>query len=198
MTTDLRTFNLLIAGVGGQGVVTLSDLVVRAALRAGYDVKQSEIHGMSQRGGAVMSHVRFGSKIHSPVIDEGSADLLLALEKLEALRALHYLSPGGLLIVHDHAIAPIPVSTGALQYPPDVLERCRAAAGRIEVYSGRTLAETLGSPLLTNTCFAGILSRHLPFAETAWRQAIAERFATRRPENNLRAFETGRAAAPDS
>jgi len=189
-------FNLLVVGVGGQGVLTLSDLVVRAAVRAGYDVKQSESHGMSQRGGSVSSHVRVGPKVHAPVIDEGMADVVLALEKLEALRHVHYLAPGGLLIVDDRQIPPMPVSTGAMAYPADVLARCRERAARLEVYSGEALLATIGSARLLNTAFAGILSKHLPFAETVWRDAVAERFAGREPEGNLRAFEIGRQAEP--
>jgi len=191
-----RTLNLLIVGVGGQGVITLSGLVVHAAVRAGLDVKQSEIHGMAQRGGSVSSHVRIGRKVHSPVIDEGMADLVVALEKLEALRYLSFLSPGGLLIADDRAIPPLPVSCGAMEYPPDVLEQCRARTGRVEVYSGDALSQQTGSARMLNTCFAGILSRHLPFEESAWREAIAECFAARHVEANLRAFAIGRSAKP--
>lgn len=193
---DRDSVSLLIVGVGGQGVITLSDLIVRAALRAGFDVKQSEIHGMAQRGGSVSSHVRIGRRIHSPVIDPGCADILLALEKLEALRYLHYLASDGLLIVDDRAIAPLPVSVGEVEYPSDVLARCRERAGRIEVYDGEGLVRSAGSHRMLNTCFAGVLSRHLPFAETAWREAIEERFADRHLESNLRAFEIGRSARP--
>ena len=195
LNTD-ETFNLLVVGVGGQGVVTLSGLVVHAAVRAGFDVKQSEIHGMAQRGGSVSSHVRVGRKIYSPLVDEGAADVVLALEKLEALRHIHFLSPSGLLIVDDRAIPSLPISSGAMEYPSDVLERCRARASRVEVYSGTALAEATGSPRTLNTCFAGILSKHLPFDESAWREAIAERFAARHRESNLRAFEIGRSAVP--
>jgi indolepyruvate ferredoxin oxidoreductase beta subunit len=189
-------FNLLVVGVGGQGVITLSSVVVHAAVRAGFDVKQSEIHGMAQRGGSVSSHVRVGRKIYSPVIDEGTADIVLALEKLEALRYPHFLAPDGLLIVDDRAIPPLPVSSGEMEYPPDVLERCRLFAGRLEVYSGDALAAAIGSPRMLNTCFAGILSKHLPFDESAWREGIAECFVSRHLEANLRAFETGRSAKP--
>lgn len=196
MAKEDDTFNLLVAGVGGQGVITLSGLVVHAALRAGFDVKQSEIHGMAQRGGSVSSHVRFGKKVHSPVMDEGTAHALIAFEKLEALRYVHFLAPNGLLIVDDLAIPPLPVSTGAVEYPSDVLERCRALVARTEVYSGRALTKAFGSARMLNTCFAGILSKHLPFEAAAWREAIAEYFAQRCLEANLRAFETGRTTAP--
>jgi len=195
LNTD-ETFNLLVVGVGGQGVVTLSGLVVHAAVRAGFDVKQNELHGMAQRGGSVSSHVRVGRKIYSPLVDEGAADVVLALEKLEALRHIHFLSPSGLLIVDDRAIPSLPISSGAMEYPSDVLERCRAHASRVEVYSGTALAEVTGSPRTLNTCFAGILSKHLPFDESAWREAIAERFAACHRESNLRAFEIGRSAVP--
>jgi indolepyruvate ferredoxin oxidoreductase beta subunit len=197
MVGDREPINLLIAGVGGQGVITLSGLVAQAAVLSGFDVKQNEIHGMAQRGGSVSSHVRIGRKIHSPVIDEGAAHVLLALEKLEALRCIHYLSPNGLLIVDDRAIPPLSVSTGAMEYPVDVLMRCRARAARIEVYSGDTLAESVGSARMLNTCFAGILSKHLPFDEAVWREAIAQYFAARHLAANLRAFDLGRSAKPD-
>jgi len=196
MTTRTDQFNLLIAGVGGQGVLTLGSLIVHAAVQAGFDVKQSEIHGMAQRGGSVSSHVRIGRKIFSPVIEEGTADIILALEKLEALRYPQFLSPDGLLIVDDRAIPPLPVSSGTMEYPPDVLDRCRLCATRVEVYSGDELAKAIGSPRMLNTAFAGILSRHMPFDESAWRQAITEQFADRHREANLHAFQTGRAAKP--
>lgn len=191
-----RPMNILIAGVGGQGVVSLSDLVVQAAFRAGLDVKQSEIHGMAQRGGSVCSHVRFDRRIHSPVIDEGTANILVALERLEALRHLHYLAPGGLLIADTLAIPPMPVSSGQMDYPPDVVEQCRARIRKCEWYHGLQLTQKVGDPRMLNTCFAGILSRRLPFPEEDWRAAIEERFADRGPEPNLRAFELGRSATP--
>jgi indolepyruvate ferredoxin oxidoreductase beta subunit len=196
MLSSNEAFNLLVVGVGGQGVLTLSSLVVHAAVRAGFDVKQSELHGMAQRGGSVSSHVRVGRKIYSPVIAEGAADVVLALEKLEALRYPHFLSPNGLLIVDDCAIPPLPVSSGAMDYPPNALERCRALAPRIEIYSGQALAEAIGSSRMLNTCFAGILSRHLPFGAWIWREAVADYFAGRHPEANLRAFDIGRSATP--
>jgi indolepyruvate ferredoxin oxidoreductase beta subunit len=191
-----KNVHLLIVGVGGQGVVTLSDLVARVVVESGLDVKQSEVHGMAQRGGSVSSHVRIGRKIHSPIIDPGSADVLLALERLEALRFLHYLSGDGLLIVNDRAIPPVMCNTGAMEYPADVLERCRANVARIEVYCGADLAQAVGSPLLLNTCFAGVLSRHLPIEAPVWQKAITDRLDDRQPEANLKAFQIGREAEP--
>lgn len=188
--------NLLAVGVGGQGVLTLSALVVSAAMEAGFDVKQSEVHGMAQRGGSVMSHVRMGQKVFSPVIEEGTADIIVALEKLEALRHIHYLAPDGVLIVEDRAIPPLPVSTGEMAYPPDVLEQCRTRAGRVEVYDGAALAEALGTARTLNTCFAGVLSRHLPFDEAAWRKGLESCFSARDLEANVRAFQYGRSIQP--
>ncbi|MCX8036959.1 MAG: indolepyruvate oxidoreductase subunit beta [Candidatus Sumerlaeia bacterium] len=188
--------NLLVVGVGGQGILTLSALVVSAAMEAGFDIKQSEVHGMAQRGGSVMSHVRMGRKIFSPVIEPGTADMIVALEKLEALRHIHYLAPQGVLIVEDRVIPPLPVSTGEMAYPPDVLEQCRARAGRVEVYDGAALALALGTERTLNTCFAGVLSRHLPFDEAAWRKGLEACFSARNLEANVRAFQHGRSVLP--
>jgi indolepyruvate ferredoxin oxidoreductase beta subunit len=196
MTETNGTTNLLIVGVGGQGVITLSDIVVRTALRAAFDVKQSEIHGMSQRGGSVSSHIRIGRRIHSPVIDIGTAGIVVALERLEALRHVHFLAPDGLLIVDDLAIPPMPVSTGTMEYPDDVLVRCRERAARMEVYRGTDLAQEIGTSRMLNTCFAGVLSRHMRIDEAIWSETIRERFATRKPEANLEAFALGRKAKP--
>ncbi len=119
--------NLLLAGVGGHGVLALSRIVSEGALAAGFDVRKSEIHGMSQRGGSVLSEVRFGSRVHSPLIPAGNVDFLLSLELLEALRYLHRLRPGGEVLVSDQRITPAPGGTGPVQYPPDAMRRLRAA-----------------------------------------------------------------------
>lgn len=184
--------NVLIVGVGGQGVITLSDLMSRAAALAGFDVKKSEVHGMSQRGGSVNSHVRFGPRVWSPLVEPGQAHLVLALEKLEALRYLPYLDPAaGSLLINDQRIDPIPVASGQMKYPDDPIGQCRAAAKRVTVINAKSEADKLGNPRLQSTLMAGAASVALGLPAEFWMAAIEARFPKKWLEPNRKAFERG-------
>ncbi len=188
--------DFLLVGVGGQGTILASDIIAAAGLAAGYDVKQSEVHGMAQRGGSVTSHVRWASQVFSPLIGWGEADLMLAFEKLEAVRFAGLVRPGATIIVNDHAIPPISVSTGADRYPTD--EELRRALGVVSphVYSlpGLAMAERLGNPRTANVVLLGALSRFVEVDVDLWLQAIAERVPAPTLDLNRAAFLAGRAA----
>lgn len=185
------TFDLVIVGVGGQGTLLASKILGRLALSENCGVKVSEVHGMSQRGGSVITYVRVGDRVHSPVVGIGQADYLLSFEALEAARASAFLKPDGVAIVNTQEILPMPVITGAASYPASVLD---AFAGR-EVLStdAMKIAVEAGSQKALNLVLLGMFSRHLPFEEEAWRDAIAACVPPRTLEVNLAAFERGRA-----
>lgn len=185
--------NILVVGVGGQGILTLSDVVALTALYSGYDVKKSEVHGMAQRGGSVNSHVRYGSKIYSPLIEPGTADFLVALEQLEALRYLNFLKPGaGILLINNERIDPLPVYSGKMKYPPDILEKCRAYTQHIFVVNGTDEVQALGNPRLISTFMTGALSTLLELEEEMWLKALKYRFSSKYLDINITAFKRGR------
>ncbi|MBM3314186.1 indolepyruvate oxidoreductase subunit beta, partial [candidate division WOR-3 bacterium] len=157
--------NLLVCGVGGQGVLLFSDIISELALASGLDVKKSEVHGMAQRGGSVTSHIRYGSKVHSPLIEEGSADLLVAFEMLEALRYVHFLAPGARLLYDPHRIDPLPVSIGLVERPSDAQleERLAARASLRHAFPAWDTAVKLGSARVQNVVMLGAVSRLLAF-----------------------------------
>jgi indolepyruvate ferredoxin oxidoreductase beta subunit len=186
-----RVTNVFICGVGGQGILLASEILSEVALGKGLDVKKSEVHGMAQRGGAVVSHVRFGEKVHSPVIADGEADLLVSFEKMEALRWLHSLRPGGTLIVNSQEIVP----SGLDEYPRDVEERLRSRVPGLLSVDALALAREAGNIRAVNTVMLGAFSACLEFDEAEWRKAIETRVPPKTVETNLRAFELGRAAA---
>ncbi|MCX7766865.1 MAG: indolepyruvate oxidoreductase subunit beta [Candidatus Sumerlaeia bacterium] len=185
--------NILVVGVGGQGILTLSDLVALTALYSGYDVKKSEVHGMAQRGGSVNSHVRYGNKIYSPLIEPATADFLVALEKLEALRYINFLNPQtGILLINNERIDPLPVYIGKMKYPPDIIERCRAHARQLFVINGKDEVQALGNPRLISTFMTGALSTLLELEEDLWFKALTSRFPSKFLDINLTAFKRGR------
>ena len=187
--------NILLVGVGGQGIVRAGDLIAEAALHDGRDVKKSEIHGMSQRGGSVTSHVRYGRQVFSPVIVEGQADVLLSFERLEAIRYIAYLRPRGLAIVNDQAILPAPVLAGAATYPED-LESIFAERGRrLSIVDGTRLATEAGNRLTVNVALLGIVSRHLDLPEDAWQAALKSHVKPAFLDVNRKAFDLGRKVA---
>ena len=189
----METTNIVICGVGGQGILLASEVLALAALKAGLDVKKSEVHGMAQRGGSVVSHVRFGSKVYSPLVEEGSAHVLLAFEKAEALRWVHYLHPGkGICIVNDVEIVPVMVTAGLDSYPENVVERLRRAVDSVYLVRGRDLASQAGNPRTENVALLGALSQVLSLPAEAWRDALAARVPEKFLSANLRAFELGR------
>ena len=185
------TTNIAVVGVGGQGVLLASDAIAHVALCAGYGVKKNEIHGMAQRGGSVISEVRFGRKVWSPVVPDGEVDVLLALEALEALRSVHRLREGGLVITDEVRVRPAVRPSGAAPYPEDVLERLRANCEHVIVVPASQLAERAGNLRAANTVLLGVLSRHFDLPLAAWQEALK---ASSRPsllEVNLRAARGG-------
>ena len=187
-------FNLVIVGVGGQGTLMASRLLGRLAMDAGSVVKVSEVHGMSQRGGSVITHVRVGETVYSPLVSLGDADYLLSFEALEAARAAAYLKPDGIAIVNSQRISPMPVITGAVAYPENPLTSDALAGHRVEALDALALATGAGSQKAVNLVLMGVLSRHLSFTDEAWRQAIAASVPRATMSINIQAFEAGRAA----
>ncbi len=185
-------FDLVIVGVGGQGTLLASKILGRLALDEGLTVKVSEVHGMSQRGGSVITHVRVGESVHAPLVAQGSADYLLSFEALEAARAASYLKPDGVLIVNTQRISPMPVITGAAKYPENPLASPALAGHAEETADALSLALKAGSAKAVNLVLLGMLSRRLPFSEDAWKKAIAVSVPRSTMEVNIRAFLSGR------
>ncbi|MDN5347844.1 MAG: indolepyruvate ferredoxin oxidoreductase, beta subunit [Clostridia bacterium] len=190
-----KVTSILLVGVGGQGTILAGRVLSLAAALYGGQVKVSDIHGMAQRGGSVVTQVRFGPRVYAPVIDPGAADYIVAAEILEARRWLSYLRPEGVMIVNTQEIPPLPVLTGAADYPQGLLEEMRGLAGEIKVVPGLELAGAAGSVKALNLVLLGVLSRYLPFAPADWEAAITQAVPPRWLEVNKRAFELGRAAS---
>lgn len=187
-----QTLNVLFAGIGGQGVLTASQLLCEAAVLAGHDVKKSEVHGMAQRGGVVTSHVRLGRKVYSPVISEGEVDVLVAFEEAEALRWLPEVRPGGLLVVNCLRVLPPVVNLGLFAYPEDPLAGLRSFEGTFLSVEASALAVEAGSPRLAGTILVGAAAALLPLSRADWEAAVRKRFpAAEVADQNLRAFEQG-------
>ena len=189
-----RLFNVSLVGVGGQGILLTSDVLALAAMHAGLDVKKSEIHGMSQRGGSVVSQVRFGAKVHSPIIPDGQSDVLVSFERTEALRYAHLAKPGAKILVNDMDRIPVTVSSG-LQAPVQDADRRLAAYPGLTLIDANPLAIQAGNLRAANVVLMGALSAFVPFDEGHWQAAMRERIPAKLLEINLRAFAAGRAAA---
>jgi indolepyruvate ferredoxin oxidoreductase beta subunit len=197
MNADVIT-NILICGTGGQGVMTAAEILAQTAVAKGWDVKKSEVAGMAQRGGVVTSHVRFGRKVHSPVITPGSADVVVAFEVAEGLRAIDYLRPGGVAMVNTIRLVPPIVSTGAYKYPDDPVAQMRAAGVAVVDFDAGAIARDLGDLRLINTVMLGAIADHLPFPAEELEDQIVGRFRERKPAMvavNKQAFAAGRDAA---
>ncbi len=186
----MENLNIVIAGVGGQGTLLASRVLGSLALLSGCDIKVSEVHGMSQRGGSVMTYVRMGDKVHAPLVEQNGADYVLAFEELEALRALTYLKPGGVVIMNTQQIMPMPVITGAAKYPADIGERI-LAKGKLQELDALPLATKAGSPKAVNTVLLGALAKRLGFSKDLWETALRENVPKKFIEANLAAFEAG-------
>ncbi len=185
--------NVLIVGVGGQGVILASEILTEVARVMGYDAKKSEVHGMSQRGGVVTSHVRFGEKVYSPLIPSGEADVILAFELAEGLRWVHHLAEGGSFIVNDHRLVPPITATGKFSYPDDVFERIKSRAPGAKLVKATDIANDLGNPRLVNTILLGVMSQSIDLDEEKW-LGVIERMAPKGTgELNRKAFLAGRA-----
>ena len=187
------TKTILLVGVGGQGTILAGQLLAMVAADAGLDVKVSEIHGMSQRGGSVSTIVRVGEKVESMIADPGCADIVVAFEAIEALRARQFVRAGGSLFVNDEQIVPVPVNIGACRMPEGVDERLAAIGARV-IDAGK-IAREVGSPRSTNVVLVGALSTALPFEVAEWEDAIRRRVPPKTVEANLLAFARGREAA---
>ena len=190
----METKSIMIVGVGGQGSLLASKLLGRLLLTRGYDVKVSEVHGMSQRGGSVVTYVRYGDKVYSPVIDKGQADCIVSFELLEAARWTEYLKPGGKIIVNTQQINPMPVITGAAQYPENLVEKMKAAGIDVDAFDALSLAEQAGSSKAVNIVLMGHMSRNFDFTEEEWLTALEQSVAPKFLELNKKAFALGRNA----
>ncbi|MDA8100949.1 MAG: indolepyruvate oxidoreductase subunit beta [Nitrospiraceae bacterium] len=191
----MNVFNILIAGVGGQGVLLTSKIIAEAALLAGLDVKQSEVHGMAQRGGSVLSQVRFGDKVFSPIVNEGEADLLIGFEPLETARYLHFLRDGARVIYNTRPIGTIGVSIGKETYPADIHETIKQHAPAAQAFDATAAAVTVGEKRAVNLVLLGAALRHLPIDPAVVEQAITNSVPKKTLEINRKAFFAGKAQA---
>ena len=185
--------DVFLAGVGGQGTLLASEVLCEAFLLAGFDVKKSEVHGMAQRGGAVTTHLRFGPKVYSPLIEPGKADLLIAFEKIEALRFAHYLRPGGVMVVNAQEVFPPSVGTGQERYPQDAVERLRAVTDRLHMVDALAAALSMREVRAVNMVMVGAASHFLPLPEAAYEEALKARLQEKLVAVNVQAFRAGRA-----
>ena len=186
------TTNIMIVGVGGQGSLLASKLLGHLLLTRGYDVKVSEVHGMSQRGGSVVTYVKFGDKVYSPIIDKGEADFIVSFEKLEAARWIEYLKPDGRIIVNDQETDPMPVIIGAAKYPENLIDKMRSAGAIVDDVDALGLARRAGSVKAVNIVLMGRLSRYFDFSEDVWQKAIEDCVPAKFLELNKKAFSLGR------
>ncbi|WP_125115075.1 indolepyruvate oxidoreductase subunit beta [Agathobaculum sp. Marseille-P7918] len=188
----MQTKNIMIVGVGGQGSLLASKLLGRLLLTRGYDIKVSEVHGMSQRGGSVVTYVRFGDKVYSPVIDKGEADFIVSFELLEAARWTEYLKKDGKIVVNTQKINPMPVITGAMPYPEDLVSKMQAAGVNVDAFDALALAEQAGSSKAVNIVLMGHLSNYFDFTEEEWLTALEQSVPAKFLDLNRRAFHLGR------
>jgi len=186
-----KVLNILLVGVGGQGTILASELLARVLLEAGFDVKKSEVHGMAQRGGRVVSHVRFGNKVHSSLIVRGEADILVGFEMAETLRSLDWLSPCARVLAENKAILPYTSQVGQSPYPFDALKKVRDAGFDLTVVDGEALAEKAGEKKTANVVLMGALARYLPVDRTVWEETIRKNMPEKLVEMNLKAFSLG-------
>ncbi|MBQ0018442.1 MAG: indolepyruvate oxidoreductase subunit beta [Clostridiales bacterium] len=183
--------NILLVGVGGQGTILASKILTTGLMKAGYDVKMSEVHGMSQRGGSVSTQVRFGEKVYSPIVGKGSADVIVAFEKMEALRYLDYLKQGGKMVVNDFEINPLPVNVGAAEYPEGILEELSSKCDVLSFKAGE-VAKELGNPKAMNVVLLGALVKALGgLDDIDWDAEVEANVKPKFAELNKKAFHAG-------
>lgn len=190
----METKNIIIVGVGGQGSLLASKTLGSLLLAQGFDVKVSEVHGMSQRGGSVVTYVRYGSKVSSPVIDRGEADYIVSFELLEAARWLPYLKEDGQIVTNIQQIDPMPVITGAAEYPEGLVDKLKAAGAKVDAIDCVKLAEGAGNVKAVNMVLMGRLSHYFDLPEEAWMAAMEENVPPKFMELNKKAFELGKNA----
>jgi len=196
----VKKFDLLISGVGGQGVILASNIISEVALAAGYDVKKTDTLGMAQRGGSVVSHVRLGHRVWSPLIKAGETDMLIAFEKLEAARWSHYLRPGAIAIVNNHALPPLPVNLGNERYPTDkeITDILKQRTDSIYLINGTSRARELGNIRTLNMFLLGCASLFLPLKVSIWKDSISQYLKPSIRQINITAFSQGRKEVRDA
>lgn len=185
-----KRIDIVICGVGGQGIILASNVLCHAAFLEGNDIKKSEVHGMAQRGGSVITHVRIGDKIYSPLIEQGNSDIVLAFEKLEAMRYIHYLKKDGTAIINDHKIPPMSVLTGAAQYPENIENKLNRH-GKIYYVDAAKVALDLGNIRTVNIILLGVLSNFLEFKKKSWKKSIINNVKKKFIDLNIAAFDQG-------
>lgn len=183
--------NIMIVGVGGQGTLLASRILGAAALRAGKQVKLSEVHGMSQRGGSVVTYVKYGDRVASPVIEQGEADMIIAFEELEAYRSLPYLKKGGVMIVNTQKTNPMPVITGAMEYPADILETMKEKGVNVVACDALALAKEAGNIKSVNVALIGVMAKNSPLSKEIWEGALEDAVPAKFLEVNQKAFALG-------
>lgn len=188
----MDTKSIMIVGVGGQGSLLASRIIGNVLLSQGFDVKVSEVHGMSQRGGSVVTYVKYGDKVYSPVIEKGEADIIVSFELLEAARWLSYLKKGGHLITSTQTLDPMPVITGAAQYPTDIVEKIKGMGVDIIAADALSLAEEAGNAKASNVVLMGLIASKMSFDDQVWKDAIKNCVPEKFLELNLKAFELGK------
>lgn len=190
----METKNIIIVGVGGQGTLLASKILGDLFIKKGYDVKVSEVHGMSQRGGSVITYVRFGDKVYSPVVDEGEADYIVSFEILETARWLSYLKKDGQIVTNISEIDPMPVITGAAEYPENLTEKIKAKGVKLDVLDCLSLAKEAGSAKAVNVVLLGRLSHYFDIDDALWQETIEKNVPKKFLELNKKAFELGKNA----
>ena len=183
--------NILLVGVGGQGTILASKILAEVAQKEGYDLKVSEIHGMAQRGGSVVTQVKMGRKVYSPLIEAGETNIILAFEKLEALRWVHFLKPDGIMIVNNQVIDPVPVILGLAEYPVGIVETIQAKVTGAVFVDAHRIAKECGNVKASNVVLMGILAGKMEFAKKVWLDAIKDTIPAKFLDLNLKAFEQG-------
>ena len=188
--TDKMTKSIMIVGVGGQGTLLASRILGNTVINEGYDVKVSEVHGMSQRGGSVVTYVKFGEKVFSPIIDMGEADIILAFEQLEAYRAVPFIKKGGKMIANNQKINPMPVITGAMDYPENIMDKIKADVDLVEV-DALSLASAAGNIKAVNVVLIGVMAKSTDIAYEKWIETIKNTVPEKFLDVNLKAFDLG-------
>mgnify|MGYP001032363985 CR=1 FL=1 len=191
---DNTTHSILLAGVGGQGILRASDILSLVMIEAGYDARKSEVHGMAQRGGSVTSHVRYGKKVYSPIAKKGDVDILVSFEKLETLRYLDFLKPEGKVIINDEEIYPPSVNLGEAEYPENVVDSVKTYFKDIKVVNASEMASKAGNIRTGNTAILGVLSLYLDIGTDLWEIVLRKSFPEKVFQQNLNAFNSGRNA----
>ena len=190
----METKSIMLVGVGGQGTLLASRILGNVLLTQGYDVKVSEVHGMSQRGGSVVTYIKYGEKVYSPVIEKGQADIIISFEALEAARWISYLKKGGKLVTNTQQIEPMPVITGATQYPEAIIDNIKALGVDVTAVDALSLAEQAGTSRAVNVVLMGVISHILDFGDDVWSKALEQCVPAKVIDVNKKAFELGRNA----